>query len=150
MDGLRWMVDSNILIRLVKRDHPAYATVRRAVVDLKRQGVVLCYTLQNMAEFWNASTRPLDRNGFGLSVDEVEENAREIERSFLFLPDNETVYREWRRLVTQYRVSGVQVHDARLAASVLGHGLTHILTFNQDDFRRFPGVTATRPDEVAR
>lgn len=108
----------------------------------------LGYTLQNLAEFWNVSTRPRERNGFGLTVDETETNAQQIERSFTLLADNEAVYREWRRLVVQYRVSGVQVHDARLAAAMYAHGLTHILTFNTPDFSRFVGITAIHPTGV--
>ena len=71
-----------------------------------------------MIKFWNASTRPMERNGFGLTVAETERNARVIERSFTFLADTEAVYREWRRIVVQYGISGVQVHDARLAAAM--------------------------------
>ena len=43
----------------------------------------------------------------------------------------------------------MQVHDARLAAAMLAHGLTHILTFNADDFRRYPGIVPITPDEAA-
>ncbi|MEI6442036.1 MAG: hypothetical protein WCO29_02610 [Nostocales cyanobacterium ELA583] len=32
---------------------------------------------------------------------------------------------------------GVNVHDARLVAVILAHGLTHILTFNISDFKRY-------------
>jgi hypothetical protein len=39
----------------------------------------------------------------------------------------------------QFAVSGVQVHDARLAASMYTHGIMHILTFNESDFIRFVG-----------
>ena len=28
-----------------------------------QRGAVFCYTSQNVAEFWNTCTRPLDRNG---------------------------------------------------------------------------------------
>ena len=124
--------------------------MRGAVNALREKGVKLGYTLQNMAEFWNASTRPKERNGFGLTVEETERNAQEIERSFTFLADNETVYSEWRRIVVQHRVSGVQVHDARLAAAMYAHGITHILTFNNTDFSRFEGLTAIHPTAEAR
>ena len=50
-----------------------------------------------------------------------------------FLPDNRAVYREWRRLVVEHRIPGVQVHDARLAAAMYAHGQTHILTANTED-----------------
>ena len=62
------------------------------------------------------------------------------------LPDNESVYREWRRIVVQYSVSGVQVHDARLAAAMYVHHVDHILTLNVTDFSRFTGLTAMHPN----
>jgi predicted nucleic acid-binding protein len=143
-----YLADTNILIRLTKRDHPEYPLVRDAVYSLRAKGIALGYTLQNMAEFWNASTRPRERNGFGLTLEETESNAQEIERIFTFLPDSELVYREWRRIVVQHRVSGVQVHDARLAAAMYAHSITHILTFNGSDFNRFSGLTAMHPNQV--
>ena len=84
-----------------------------------------------------------------MTIEETERNAQEIERSFVFLADNEAVYREWRRIIVQHRVSGVQVHDARLAAAMYVHGITHILTFNGSDYSRFGGLTAIHPNEEA-
>jgi predicted nucleic acid-binding protein len=101
-----------------------------------------------MTEFWNASTRPAERNGFGLTVAETERNAQIIERSFIFLADTEAVYREWRRIVVQYGVSGVQVHDARLAAAMYAHGISEILTLNGSDFIRIAGIAAIDPHHI--
>jgi hypothetical protein len=54
----------------------------------------------------------------GLSAAEAEREVRAIESGMILLPDNEAVYREWRRIIVQHGVLGVQVHDARLAASM--------------------------------
>jgi predicted nucleic acid-binding protein len=48
----------------------------------------------------------------------------------------------------QHGVLGVQVHDARLAASMIVHGVTSILTFNVMDFSRFTGLTALHPSNI--
>jgi len=93
-------------------------------------------------------TRPVERNGLGLSVVETEREVRAIEGGMVLLPDNEAVYREWRRIVVKYSVSGVQVHDARLAAAMYVHGVSHIFTLNVADFNRFDGLTALHPDNV--
>jgi predicted nucleic acid-binding protein len=143
-----YLADSNILLRLTKRDHLQYSLMRGAVHTLRQKGMTPAYTLQNMTEFWNASTRPMERNGFGLTVAETERNARVIERSFIFLADTEAVYREWRRIVVQYGVSGVQVHDARLAAAMYAHGINEILTLNGSDFTRFAGIAAIDPHHI--
>jgi predicted nucleic acid-binding protein len=44
----------------------------------------------------------------------------------------------------------VQVHDARLAASMYVHGVSQLLTVNVRDFQRFKGLRAIHPDEVIR
>ena len=64
------------------------------------------------------------------------------------LEDNERIHREWRRMVILHSVSGVQVYDARLAAAMRVHGVTHLLTFNTQDFTRFSGITAVHPRDV--
>lgn len=41
----------------------------------------------------------------------------------------------------QYNVRGVLVHDAHLAATMIVHGVAHILTLNKKYFSRFDGIT---------
>jgi predicted nucleic acid-binding protein len=110
--------------------------------------VRLCYTSQTLAEFWNASTRPIEKNGFGLSVAETDLLARVIERDFEFLPDSREVHDRWRSLLVTYDVHGVQVHDARLAASMYVHGVGRLLTLNARDFRRYEGLRVLHPSDV--
>lgn len=94
-------------------------------------------------------TRPVSSNGFGLSIAESDQEVRAIETGMSLLSDNATVYREWRRIVLRYGVSGVQVHDARLAAAMYVHGISHILTMNEADFKRFSGLVPLHPSRVS-
>jgi predicted nucleic acid-binding protein len=83
-----------------------------------------------------------------LTVPDADREVALIEEGMELLPDSAAVYREWRRIVVQCNVSGVHVHDARLAAAMYAHGITHILTFNGRDFERFHGLTAVDPSTV--
>jgi predicted nucleic acid-binding protein len=139
------LVDSNILIRWVKPDDRDYLLVRAVVDGLLKQGVMLCYASQNLGEFWNTCTRPIDRNGLGLSTRETDKRAAIIERHLQLLPDSLAVHRAWRTIVVDYSVSGVQVHDARLVAAMRVHGVRNILTFNQRDFSRYADIHAVHP-----
>lgn len=146
-----YMADTNILLRFVAPTDPYHALVRDVVRSLLASGEEVCQTSQNLAEFWNVCTRPVtSRGGFGLSIEETNYRAKLVERYFTFLPDSEATHARWRRLVVDYRISGVQVHDARLVAAMLVHGVTHILTFNTDDFKRFVEITAVKPSEIVR
>jgi predicted nucleic acid-binding protein len=142
------LVDTNILLRMTRRSDPQHQLVDMALAKLASQGVAFHYTHQNIAELWNAMTRPLTRNGLGLTVADAEREVRAIEAGMTLLPDSGAVYWEWRRIVVQYGVLGVQVHDARLAASMYVHGVDHILTLNVTDFSRFTGLTAVHPGNV--
>jgi len=148
MADVLYLVDSNILIRWVQPAAPDYPIVEAALDTLVKSRAVLCYASQNLGEFWNASTRPVARNGFGLSPDEADKRARIFEARLKLLPDSLAVHEEWRRLLVDYGVSGVQVHDTRLVAAMRVHGVKRILTFNTRDFVRFAGVEAVHPEEV--
>jgi predicted nucleic acid-binding protein len=128
---------------------PSRAVIGRALRALVGRGVRLCYTSQTLGEFWNACTRPFDKNGFGLSVAETDRLARVIERDFEFLPDSREVHDRWRSLLVVHDIQGVQVHDARLAASMYVHGVGQILTINIRDFRRFEGLHVRHPADLS-
>jgi predicted nucleic acid-binding protein len=64
------------------------------------------------------------------------------------LPDTPALFPEWERLVVQHSVSGKNTHDARIVAAMNIHGVTQILTFNDGDFKRYPGITSLTPASV--
>jgi predicted nucleic acid-binding protein len=142
------LVDTNILLRMTRRSDPQHQLVDAALAQLAGQGTILHYTHQNIAELWNAMTRPTDRNGFGLAVADAEREVHAIEAGMIFLADNDAVYREWRRIVVQHSILGVQVHDARLAAAMYAHRVSHILTLNVSDFSRFNGLITVHPNSL--
>ena len=145
-----YLVDTNVLLRFSRHEDPRYQIVQDAVHKLRIEGHQLRTTSQNFSEFWNVATRPTDQNGFGHTLFETEQLLLGLEKFFALLPDSPDVYPIWRRLVVDYDVSGVQVHDARLAASMVAHNVTRILTFNVTDFDRYDpeGIIAVDPAAV--
>lgn len=142
---MRYLVDTNVLLRLLQRNDPQYAAIRGAVNDLLAGGHELCYTPQNIVEFWNGCTRDATSNGFGLTIAETDRRVNLIEGKFTLLEDKPSIYPEWRKLVVTHSIKGRQVHDARLVAAMKVHGVSHILTFNSKDFTRYPGIIAVSP-----
>jgi len=103
-DAARWLLDTNILLRMSKGDDPHYSMISEALRALVAQGARFCFTSQILGEFWNASTRPRDRNGFGLSPYETDRMARVIERDFELLPDSRDVHDRWRQLLVAHDI----------------------------------------------
>ncbi|MGH7967047.1 MAG: type II toxin-antitoxin system VapC family toxin [Candidatus Binatia bacterium] len=145
-----YLADTNVLLRFADRTHPVHPTVRAAVRKLRTSGQSVRATPQNFVEFWNVAARPIERNGFGLAPVTADRLLRLVERLFPLLPDSPAVYPEWRRLVVSFGVLGIQVHDARIVAAMIVHGVTHILTFNTTDFVRYGtrGIVAVDPTTV--
>ncbi len=143
---MRNLADSGILLRLFEPGDPRTDAVLRTVAALEAQGHQLVTAAQNIAEFWNVCTRPATaRGGFGLSLAVAEQRLQRVERGFTLLPELATTYAIWCSLIVAHAVLGKQVHDARLAALMLSHGVTHLVTLNARDFSRYLGLTAIDP-----
>jgi len=126
------LADTNILLGRIHRGDKQHRQARDAINRLAKEGHRICVTSQNLIELWAVCTRPVDNNGLGLSPIYVERILARIERSVTRLPDSDAAYPEWRKLVAAHEVVGKKTHDARLAAAVNVHGVSHILTFNTD------------------
>ena len=143
------LVDTNVLLRSVQRHSPSYRQARSAVTTLLRREERLCIFPQNIVEFWSVATRPAQNNGLGLSLPQAEWYVSRLESVLTLLNDSPGIYREWLYLVRAHGVAGVHVHDARLVAAMNVHAITSILTFDVDDFKRFPGIRVLHPRDVA-
>ncbi len=146
---MKCLLDSNILLRMVFKSDPHSFLVRRAIRRLKRQGVLLYILPQNLTEFWNVATRPTTaRGGYGRTPQEARELVKNLLRRVKLIDEPPQTIQRWLRLVTQHNVSGVQVHDARLAAGMHSAGITHLLTLNVNDFGRYRNITPIHPQDV--
>jgi predicted nucleic acid-binding protein len=146
---MAYLIDSNVFLRAAKRNDPDRRLALEAVSKLRANNEDLCYTTQVLVEFWNVCTRPTQaRGGLGLSIQMTERKARLIEKRFRLVTESLATHQEWRRLVSDCSVSGVEVHDAMLVAVMKVNSITHLLTFNKDDFKRYPGIIAILPSEV--
>ena len=142
------LIDTGIWLRAFDQtsvDRPLIVRSLRRLWMEKREIVT---TSQNIAEFWNVSTRPpAARGGYGLSPSAVNQRVRWIERIARVLPFTLNDYREWRELVVHHQITGVNVHDARLVAVIATNGISSLLTLNVADFRRYPGVVVQSPSD---
>ena len=125
-----------------------HAAAFGALDFLIRSGETVVIVPQNIAEFWSVCTRKSDQNGLGLTPFETDKRVSKLESLLSVLPETPAIYQEWRRLVVTHLVSGVRVFDARLVASMNVHGVKDIVTFNVDDFLRYPGIRVLHPTDL--
>jgi len=142
------LIDTGVLLRAFDASSPEYRTIRQALraIWLRQESLVIA--LQNLAEFWNVSTRPMDRNGYGLSLERAAKRLSTIEAICEVLIEDDQTFGIWKGLLATNSITGVAVHDARLASVMLANGITTIVTLNAQDFRRYHGITVVTPKEV--
>lgn len=143
------LFDSNCFLRLAEPNSLHREAVLAALRKLRAANEAMYYTPQVLAEFWNVCTRPTNaRGGLGLTVEQTERKGKLIEKYFRLLPDNLATFIEWRRLVSDFQVKGVGVHDAKIAASMIAYKIPYLVTFNEKDFKSFPMINVVNPNDV--
>jgi predicted nucleic acid-binding protein len=143
------LFDTNCLLRLAEKNSPQRKIVLDAIRKLRGKGETLYYTPQILAEFWNVCTRPSSaRGGFGISFEQTERKVNIIQKYFRLLPDNASTFYEWRKLVSDYQVSGLQVHDTKIVASMIVHNVSTLVTFNEKDFKRYFQIIVVNPKDI--
>ena len=146
---MSYLLDTNILGRLIQKNHPMHPETVAAVRKLRKNEETLCIIPQNLIEFWVVATRPATSNGLGLTVDEAVKEVRKFKRLFSLQLDAPSIYARWERLVKHHKVMGKTGHDTHLVAAMLTHNLTHLLTFNTADFKRYSDcITVIAPKDV--
>jgi predicted nucleic acid-binding protein len=102
------LVDTNVLLGGMQPSHPVHAVAVESVARLIATGEPICFTWQNIAEFWNVATRPLINNGLGFSISRTRSEVGKIEQVLTLLPESPAAYAEWMRLVVRHDVRGEQ------------------------------------------
>jgi predicted nucleic acid-binding protein len=139
------LLDTGVLLRLYDRDAPERDDILRSLRVIYQRDEQIFVAMQNIAEFWNVMTRPMDVNGFGQSTETARRRLQSIEKFATVLTESDDSYRLWKQFVDELVITGVKVHDARLVAVMTVNGVTQLLTLNERDFRRFDSIVAMTP-----
>ena len=146
---MSYLIDTNVLLRLVQDIHPMHDDAAASIRQLLSINEELFIISQNLIEFWAVATRPVNYNGLGLTIDQAEQELSKLKNIFILRLDTAAIFLAWEKLVKVHKVAGKQVHDARIVAAMLAHGITDLLTFNTDDFKRYAEIQVIDPQSLA-
>lgn len=138
-------VDTNLLVYAHRQDSPWHEVAYARLVELAEGRGPWAIPWPCLHEFLAVVTHsrifepptPLD-----IALDQVE--AWLESPSLLLLAESSGYWPELRSALRAGRVSGPQVHDARIAALCQCHGIRELWTADRD-FGRFPGLTTRNP-----
>lgn len=138
-------LDSNILVYAHRRDSPWHAAAAKAVRDLAESPARWALPWPCVHEFVGIATHPriyAPPSELESAIDQVD--------AWLESPTVEPIGEElgyWeklRELLHAGKVTGPRVHDARIAALCLLHGVRELWTADRD-FSRFPQLITRNP-----
>lgn len=131
-------IDTNVLVYATAAASPNHARARDALARLASGGP-LAISRQVLREYLAVTTRP-QVWAKPLTLAEALADADGFSRRFAILEDGPPVWDRLASLGRGFWFGGRQVHDANIVATMLAHGETRLLTFNDADFRRFSSV----------
>lgn len=135
----RVMVDTNVLVHSTVDNSPHHQEARQWLAALHRQGVTLFITPQIAREYLAVLTR-VDIFEQRFTPEEALNALQAMLPTLTWLEETEETVARLFALVRRYQVRGKQVHDANIVAVMLACGVTRLLTYNLDDFRRFEEI----------
>jgi len=128
-------IDTNVLVYSTAAGAPFRAQARTALARLAATGPI-AVSRQVLREYLAVTTRP-QAWANALTLAEATADIDTFSRRFTILEDGPPVWDQLMALSRRFSFGGRQVHDANIVATMLAHGETRLLTFNDVDFRRF-------------
>lgn len=132
-------VDTNVLIYFNRPNMPQHMLAQSALARLQAEESPLWISPQILREYLAAATR-LQASGATLSMADAIVDVQDFRLAFNVTDDSPDTFDCLLSLLAVHPGAGKQVHDANLVASMLNHGINHLLTFNVADFRRFDKI----------
>lgn len=141
-------MDSNVLLRGLFAGMNDHEACRTTLLRLQQEDNELWISHQIIREFCVNATheRTFSRERAPRPhYDKVMEVVSWLPARFIVADANESVRQELLRIMREHRVSGKQVHDANIVATMLVNDIDTLVTRNERHFRRFESVKLISP-----
>jgi toxin-antitoxin system PIN domain toxin len=138
-------VDSNILVYAHRSDSPWHAKADRAVAGLAEGGAQWAIPWPCLHEFLAIVTHPRIYNPPTPPADAIEQIQCWMESpNLVMLSEGEGFFSTWSVIILEAKAKGGAIHDGRIAALCLHHGVSKLLTADRD-FSRYPHLRTENP-----
>jgi hypothetical protein len=138
-------VDSNLLVYAHREDSPWHNAAYARIAELAEGPAAWAIPWPCIHEFLSIVTHPR----IYAPPTPLEKAIAQVEAwlespNLVLLSESGDYWPQLRSILQTGRVSGPQVHDARVAALCQQHGVSELWTIDRD-FSRFPGLTVRNP-----
>lgn len=138
-------VDTNVLVAAHRRDHQLHTRARDAVRTVAEGSEPWSIPWPCVHEFLAIVTHPGIFDPPSSVAEALEQVGAWLESPVVvLLSERADHWTQLRILLSEGHVTGGRVHDARVAALCLAHGVTELWTADRD-FGRFPRLRTRNP-----
>ncbi len=138
-------LDTNILIALHRSDAAGHATATQAFLAAGGDTAAWALPWPCVHEFFGIATHPRVFAPPSKAAQALEAIARwQVRPTVRFLHEDDSYWPELTKLVLAGDIAGPRIHDARIAALCLHHGVRELWTADRD-FTRFPRLRTRNP-----
>ena len=140
------VLDANILAYAVNADAPQHSVSRALLEAARDPSTTLYVTSQILCEFYSVITNPRR-----VAVACPPAQALRILSAMLafpglhVLPAPARIVVSWIELLQRHPVTGGDIFDLQIVATMQANGVQRIYTFNADDFGVFPELLVVTP-----
>jgi len=138
------IVDSNILVYALDADGPHHAASRALLDTARAEAATLYVTSQILCEFYSIVTNPR-RVPKPCSAMEAVAVISDLLTYMQVLPAPSRSVDGWLDLLRRRPVTGGEVFDLQIVATMLANDVQRIYTFNTADFSVFPELAVVTP-----
>lgn len=138
-------LDTNLLVYAHRRDSPWHQRAAECVKRLAEGTSRWAMPWQSLHEFYGIVTHPRIYSPPSTPEQAMQQIDAWLESPTVELIGEESTY--WpvlRELLERAHIQGPRIHDARIAAVCLFHGVTELWTADRD-FSRFPRLSVCNP-----
>jgi len=138
-------VDTNILVYAHRRDSPFHDAAAARVREAAEGTQPWAIPWPCVHEFFSIATHPRIYDPPSTTGQACAQIAAWLDSpSLVLIGEGSTHWATLHQLVSDGKVTGPLVQDARIAALCLAHGVTELWTLNRD-FSRFPALKTRNP-----
>ncbi len=140
------VLDANVLAYAVNADAPQHAASRALLDAASDPSVTLYVTSQILCELYSLITSPRRVAVVSSSAEALSIISAMLALPGLYvLPTPARAVAGWMQLLQRCPVTGGDVFDLQIVATMQANGIQRIYTFNGDDFKVFPELAVLTP-----
>ena len=140
------VLDANVLAYAVDAEAPQHAASRALLDAAIDPSVTLYVTSQILCEFYSVITNPRRVRVVSSSAEALSIISAILALPGLYvLPTPSRTVAGWMQLLQRHPVTGGDVFDLQIVATMQANGIQRIYTFNTGDFEVFPELAVLTP-----